>query len=56
MGVDGDGEGRPVRLSAAVLFVRCYPRETQDMLFAAHDRAFALFKGTACVRGHLRQT
>src|SRR6185369_1853540 len=33
-----------------MLFVRCYPRETQEMVFDAHDRAFALFKGT-CVRG-----
>jgi transposase len=33
-----------------MLFVRCYPRETQEMVFDAHDRAFALFKG-ACVRG-----
>jgi len=31
-----------------MLFVRCYPRETQEMVFDAHDRAFALFKGTAC--------
>src|SRR5207342_2892144 len=29
-----------------MLFVRCYPRETQEMVFDAHDRAFALFKGT----------
>jgi hypothetical protein len=28
----------------------CYPRETQEMVFYAHDRAFALFKGT-CGRG-----
>src|SRR6201986_3694484 len=27
-----------------------YPRETQEMVFDAHDRAFALFKGT-CTRG-----
>jgi hypothetical protein len=27
-----------------------YPRETQEMVFDAHDRAFALFKG-ACGRG-----
>jgi transposase len=27
-----------------------YPRETQEMVFDAHDRAFAFFKGT-CVRG-----
>jgi transposase len=31
-------------------FVRAYPRETQEMVFDAHDRAFALFKG-ACERG-----
>jgi transposase len=30
--------------------VRAYPRETQEMVFDAHDRAFALFKG-ACQRG-----
>jgi transposase len=33
-----------------MLFVRCYPRETQEMVFDAHDRAFAFFKG-ACRRG-----
>ena len=33
-----------------MLFVRAYPRETQEMVFDAHDRAFALFKG-ACRRG-----
>lgn len=33
-----------------VLFVRAYPRETQEMVFDAHDRALALFKG-ACTRG-----
>src|SRR5712672_1129337 len=33
-----------------MLFVRCYPRETQEMVFDAHNRAFALFKGT-CTRG-----
>ena len=37
-----------------MLFVRAYPRETQEMVFDAHDRAFVLFKG-ACQRGHLRQ-
>ena len=31
-------------------FVRAYPRETQEMVFDAHDRAFAFFKG-ACERG-----
>ena len=33
-----------------MLFVRAYPRETQEMVFDAHDRAFGLFKGT-CRRG-----
>jgi transposase len=33
-----------------MLFVRAYPRETQEMVFDAHDRAFAFFKGT-CARG-----
>jgi transposase len=33
-----------------MLFVRAYPRETQEMVFDAHDRAFTLFKGT-CGRG-----
>src|SRR5882762_6705755 len=37
-----------------MLFVRAYPRETQEMVFDAHDRAFALFKGTLPAR-HLRQ-
>lgn len=31
-------------------FVRAYPRETQEMVFDAHDRAFGFFKG-ACARG-----
>ena len=31
-------------------FVRAYPRETQEMVFDAHDRAFAFFRGT-CTRG-----
>jgi transposase len=33
-----------------MLFVRAYPRETQEMVFDAHDRAFAFFPG-ACQRG-----
>lgn len=33
-----------------MLFVRAYPRETQEMVFDAHDRAFAFYKG-ACSRG-----
>ena len=31
-------------------FVRAYPRETQEMVFDAHTRAFAFFRG-ACGRG-----
>ena len=33
-----------------MLFVRAYPRETQEMLLDAHDKAFAFFGG-ACARG-----
>src|SRR5277367_3312128 len=33
-----------------MMFVRGYPRETQEMVFDAHERAFAFFKG-ACGRG-----
>ena len=33
-----------------MFFVRAYPRETQEMVFDAHERAFAFFKG-ACMRG-----
>src|SRR5215475_12315434 len=33
-----------------MLFVRAYPRETQEMVFDAHDRAFAFYRG-ACARG-----
>ena len=33
-----------------MFFVRAYPRETQEMVFDAHERAFAFFKG-ACGRG-----
>ena len=33
-----------------MMFVRAYPRETQEMVFDAHDRAFAFLKG-ACRRG-----
>jgi transposase len=40
-----------VRLcDSRMLFVRAYPRETQEMVFDAHIRAFAFFKGT-CTRG-----
>ena len=30
-----------------MLFVRAYPRESQEMVFDAHDRAFAFFRGPA---------
>ena len=51
-------DGATVTLKAAhvrlchsrMMFVRAYPRETQEMVFDAHDRAFAFFKG-ACARG-----
>lgn len=33
-----------------MMFARTYPRETQEMVFDAHERAFAFFKG-ACRRG-----
>src|SRR6202046_5494649 len=33
-----------------MMFVRTYPRETQEMVFDAHERAFAFFRG-ACTRG-----
>ena len=33
-----------------MLFVRAFPRESQEMVFDAHDRAFAFFRGT-CQRG-----
>jgi hypothetical protein len=33
-----------------MMFCRAYPRETQEMVFNAHERAFAFFRG-ACRRG-----
>ena len=33
-----------------MIFVRASPRETQEMVFDAHERAFSFFKG-ACTRG-----
>lgn len=33
-----------------MLYVRAYPRESQEMVFDAHDKAFAFFEGT-CRRG-----
>ena len=37
-----------------MMFVRAYMRESQEMVFDAHDRAFAFFRGTLHA-GHLRQ-
>ena len=40
-----------VRLcNSRMFFIRAYLRESQEMVFDAHDRAFAFFKGT-CQRG-----
>ena len=33
-----------------MMFVRAYPRETQEVVFGAHERAFGFFGG-ACTRG-----
>src|ERR1700678_212229 len=33
-----------------MMLARSYPRETQEMVFDAHERAFAFFRG-ACSRG-----
>jgi transposase len=33
-----------------MMLVRAYPRETQEMVFDAHERTFAFFRG-ACTRG-----
>jgi transposase len=33
-----------------MLFVRAYPSESQEMVFDAHNRTFAFFRGV-CVRG-----
>ena len=37
------------------MFVRAYPRETQEMVFDAHNAPSACFGG-ACRAGHLRQS
>jgi transposase len=40
-----------MRLShSRMSFIRAYPRESQEMVFDAHDKAFAFFRG-ACERG-----
>jgi hypothetical protein len=38
------------RCDSRMLFVRACRRETQEMVFDAHNRAFAFFRGT-CMRG-----
>jgi transposase len=38
-----------------MMFVRAYPRETQEMVFDAHERAFGFFKG-ACGRAESMTT
>ena len=45
----GQGRARPAVPQPNVLR-RAYPRESQEMVFDAHDRAFRLFQG-ACRRG-----
>ena len=50
---DVEISGKPMRVKVAhvrlcasrVMYVRAYPRETQEMLFDAHARAFAFFGG-----------
>src|ERR1700733_11328536 len=39
-----------------MLFVRAYPRETQEMVFDAHERAFAFFRGSCarCIYDNMR--
>src|SRR5205807_8358139 len=41
--------------SAFGVMVRAYPREAQEMVFEAHNRAFAFFKGS-CTRGMYENT
>ncbi len=44
-------QGAQVRLCHSRMpFVRAYPRQAQEMVFDAHDRAFAFYRGT-CQRG-----
>jgi hypothetical protein len=44
-----EGRARPP-LPPLQMLARAYPRETQEMVFDAHERAFAFFRG-ACGRG-----
>jgi transposase len=44
-------DGVTIRLCySRMMLARAYPRETQEMVFDAHERAFAFFRG-ACSRG-----
>jgi hypothetical protein len=43
---DGDREGCPCSALPQYVLRRAYPRETQEMVFDAHYRAFTLFKGS----------
>ncbi|MBP2316835.1 transposase [Azospirillum soli] len=51
-----NGTTTPVKVAhlrlchSRMMCVRAYPRESQEMVFDAHDRAFAFFRGT-CTRG-----
>ena len=50
-GVTTEVKVAQMRLSHSRMpFVRAYPREAQEMLFDAHDKAFAFYRG-ACERG-----
>ncbi len=44
------GQAAQSRVSGALRPGRAYPRESQEMVFDAHDKAFAFFGG-ACARG-----
>ena len=49
-----EGRACPKLCHSRMMVVRAYPRETQEMVFDAHERAFA-FLQRACGRGRLRQ-
>src|SRR3546814_10369719 len=53
--------GKPMRVKVAhmrlcasrAVYVRAYPRESQEMLFDAHARGFAFFGGVQIGRAHV---
>ena len=49
-GLDRDRHAHFRLCHSRMLFVRAYPRESQEMVFDARDRAFRFFRG-ACSRG-----